>query len=177
MESAGKGPAVTRRNFIASSGAIALVISSGALISATEAWGVKVEALKPETMHTLIQMARDIYPHDRLADRFYALAVKGYDAQAGKDAALRKLIENGVTTLDGLAKAAHGAPYVGVGWEADRVALLRQIEHGAFFQKIRGGLVTGLYNNKEVWPIFGYEGESASKGGYLERGFNDIDWL
>ena len=55
--------------------------------------------------------------------------------------------------------------------------LLREIEESAFFQQIRGGLVTGLYNQKEVWPLFGYEGESYSKGGYIERGFNDINWL
>jgi hypothetical protein len=24
---------------------------------------------------------------------------------------------------------------------------------------------------------FGYEGASADKGGYIDRGFNDIDWL
>jgi hypothetical protein len=42
---------------------------------------------------------------------------------------------------------------------------------------VQGDLVVGLYNNQEVWPKFGYEGESASKGGYMNRGFNDIDWL
>jgi hypothetical protein len=42
---------------------------------------------------------------------------------------------------------------------------------------VRGGLVTGLYNQKEVWPLFGYEGESYSQGGYIDRGFDDIDWL
>jgi len=25
--------------------------------------------------------------------------------------------------------------------------------------------------------MFGYEGESASKGGYIHRGFDDIAWL
>jgi len=25
--------------------------------------------------------------------------------------------------------------------------------------------------------MFGYEGASADKGGYIERGFDDIDWL
>jgi hypothetical protein len=28
-----------------------------------------------------------------------------------------------------------------------------------------------------MWKVLGYEGESASKGGYINRGFNDIDWL
>ena len=39
------------------------------------------------------------------------------------------------------------------------------------------GLVVSLYNQPEVWPAFGYEGESASKGGYIARGFGDIAWL
>ena len=51
------------------------------------------------------------------------------------------------------------------------------MEGAPFFQKIRGGMVTGLYNQKEVWPLFGYEGESYSKGGYIDRGFDDISWL
>ena len=57
------------------------------------------------------------------------------------------------------------------------MALLHQIESGGFFQAVRAGLVVGLYNQKEVWPIFGYEGESFSKGGYMDRGFDDIAWL
>jgi hypothetical protein len=64
-----------------------------------------------------------------------------------------------------------------MGWEEDRVKLLQSIEATPFFGTVRAGLVTGLYNQKEIWPIFGYEGESFSKGGYIERGFNDIDWL
>ena len=51
------------------------------------------------------------------------------------------------------------------------------MEDSAFFQQIRGGLVTGLYNQKSVWPIFGYEGSSFELGGYIDRGFNDINWL
>lgn len=136
------------------------------------AWAVETVTLKPETMATLIQMARDIYPHDRIADRFYAIAVKGYD-----DPAKAELIEAGVTTLNTLAQAAGHQSYLAMGWEDDRVRVLRAIEGSAFFQTIRAGLVTGLYNQKEVWGYFGYEGESYSHGGYIDRGFNDIDWL
>jgi hypothetical protein len=28
-----------------------------------------------------------------------------------------------------------------------------------------------------VWTKLGYEGPSAPEGGYLHRGFDDIDWL
>ncbi|MEM8648033.1 MAG: hypothetical protein AAGF86_17025, partial [Pseudomonadota bacterium] len=58
-----------------------------------------------------------------------------------------------------------------------RVALLKAMESSGFFQKVRGSLVTGIYNNPEVWPIFGYEGPSAEEGGYINRGFDDINWL
>ena len=64
-----------------------------------------------------------------------------------------------------------------MGWEPDRVARLRQMEPEPYFQDVRGGLVVSHYNQKEVWPIFGYEGESATKGGYIKRGFDDIAWL
>ena len=75
------------------------------------------------------------------------------------------------------AQQKHKSPYLIVAWETDRVALLQGIEKGALFTKLRGDLLVTLYNNKEVWPKFGYEGSSADKGGYINRGFNDIDWL
>lgn len=171
-----RGP--SRRAVLAGLGAAgALMVSGAAVLNPREAWGLEVTALKPETMRTLIVMARDVYPHDRVPDRFYAVAMKPYETDAANDPALKALVEEGVVTLDTLAKANYGVAYADVGWEDQRVALLREIEDSAFFQKVRGGLVVGLYNQEEVWPIFGYEGSSADKGGYIDRGFNDIAWL
>jgi hypothetical protein len=34
-----------------------------------------------------------------------------------------------------------------------------------------------LYDSAEVWDLLGYEGPSFDKGGYLHRGFDDLDWL
>lgn len=169
---AARHQAVGRRAVLKGAAAGTVVIMSGALISPSEAWGLEVKVLQPETMRTLLLMARDIFPHDRVADRYYAVACKPYDDDSAKD-----LIEDGIAALDALAQAQHGTPYAGVGWEADRVALLRQFEGSPLFAKVRGDLVVSLYNQKDVWAIFGYEGESASKGGYIDRGFDDIDWL
>jgi len=166
-----------RRRFIAGVGTAALVISGAAILHPVEAWGLEVKNLRPETMLTLIKVSRDIYPHDRLADRYYAIAMKSWDEKSGSDPATRQLIEQGIATLDELAKSKYGVPYAEVGWESERVNLLRQLEDEAFFQKIRSDLIVSLYNQKEVWPLFGYEGESASKGGYINRGFDDITWL
>ena len=172
----GKSNGISRRDLLKRSGSVGalLVISGSAVICPQAAWALEAKALKPETMATLIKLARDIYPHDQLADRFYAIAVKGQDDRAGKDEAHKTLIEDGIADLD---KRAGPGGYRGLGWEDDRVAILRDIETTPFFQAVRGDLVVSLYNQKELWPIFGYEGESYSKGGYIERGFDDIEWL
>jgi len=34
-----------------------------------------------------------------------------------------------------------------------------------------------LYDDPEVWAVLGYEGPSLDKGGYINRGFNDLDGL
>jgi hypothetical protein len=177
-----KRKTVTRRGFLkgggaATMGVVALSVGAGWIASPDGAWAVEAKTLKPETMRTLIQMARDIYPHDQLADRYYAFAVAPYDEKAAKDASVKSLIETGIAALDKAARAKHKLAYADVGWEADRVALLRQIQDGKFFQTVRGGLVTGIYNNPQVWTKFGYEGPSADKGGYVNRGFDDINWL
>jgi hypothetical protein len=87
------------------------------------------------------------------------------------------LLTDGVASLDQVAKAAHGKPYAMLESEADRVAILKQIESTPFFVSVRSGMITALYNQPDVWAKLGYEGSSAEHGGYLHRGFNDLDWL
>ncbi|WP_138465864.1 Twin-arginine translocation pathway signal [Poseidonocella sp. HB161398] len=166
--------AMTRRQLLARSMAAgtAFLVGAGYVAGKSGAWALEVTTLAPGTMATLIQMARDIYPHDKVPDENYAIAVKGYD-----DPAVSADIEAGVAALDAAAAEKGFGSYLGTGWERDRVDILRGMEDSAFFQTVRGGLVTGLYNQKAVWPIFGYEGESYSKGGYIDRGFDDISWL
>lgn len=174
MTMARKKSTLTRRELLSRSIAAGttFVVGTGYVASSSTAWALEVEHLKPATMATLIQMARDIYPHDHVADEFYAAAVKNYDSA---DAAPN--IESGVAALDSAARGKGFVSYVGTLWERDRVDILRGMENSAFFQTVRGGLVGGLYNQKAVWPLFGYEGESFSKGGYINRGFDDINWL
>src|ERR1700735_2983509 len=172
------GAGLSRRGFLqrsASGFAAAIAIpSTGPLLNAPEPGPLPVKGLKPETMKTLILVARDIYPHDKVADRFYAIAMKGYDEKAAGNPEMKGQIEAFVAALDG---AAGEGGYVGRPWEADRVALLKNQSGDPMFETIRSGLVVSLYNQNEIWPIFGYEGESFSKGGYIHRGFDDITWL
>ena len=155
----------------------AAAIASSAGLSVSDAWADDATTLTPATLKTLVKVARDIYPHDFLGDSYYITAIKPWDGKAAKDPAVKSLISDGITRLDQNARDRHKVAYAEVPWEADRVVLLTEIEQSDFFQKVRGDLVVSLYNQKEVWPRFGYEGSSAEHGGYINRGFADIDWL
>ena len=78
-------------------------------------------------------------------------------------------LKAGVANLDNLAQG---------NWSelsADkRGAILEKIDSTAFFQQVRSKCVTGIYNNKDLWDHFGYEGSSAEHGGYINRGFDDL---
>ena len=154
---------------------VAAATSAG--VGIENAWAEDASALTPATLKTLLKVARDIYPHDVLGDSYYITAVKPWDGKAAKDPATKVLISDGVARLDQNARDRHKVPYADVPWEVDRVVLLKEIEQSDFFQQVRGDLIASLYNQKEVWPKFGYEGSSAEQGGYINRGFADIDWL
>jgi hypothetical protein len=151
--------------------------AAGAGLSIEDAWAADATTLSPATLKTLVKVARDIYPHDMLVDSYYITAIKPWDAKAAKDPAVKALLEDGVRRLDQDAQDRHKLAYAQVPWEADRVVLLQGIEHTDFFKQVRSDLVVSLYNQEELWPKFGYEGSSAEHGGYIKRGFNDIDWL
>jgi hypothetical protein len=179
MRQLDKRTRLTRRRFLQTTSVTAVGVSALAtgqvLIDPRGAWAMTT--LSPETAKTLVQAARDIYPHDRLGEAFYAKAIEPYDAAAAKDASLKDLLTNGAAELDKQAAAKGATSYADLPNEADRVAILKSVQGTPFFQKVRGDLITGIYNQPEVWAKFGYEGPSAPKGGYLHRGFNDLDWL
>ena len=130
-----------RRQFLAGTAAstVALMtITASTVIHTTEAWGLETKVIKPEQMRTLIKMARDIFPHDRIADKFYAIACKTYDEKSATDPKLKTLIEDGLKRFDAAARTAHKLPYAEVVWEAQRVALLKKNTDSALFKKMRG---------------------------------------
>ncbi len=169
----------SRRTFLKGAAAAAPVaaIAISIPLGVDDAWAADATTLQPTTLKTMVKVARDIYPHDMLVDSYYITAVKPWDGKAAKDAAIKATLEDGVKRLDQDAQDKHKCNYAQVPWEADRVVLLQAIEQTAFFKTLRSDLVVSLYNQEELWPKFGYEGSSAEHGGYIKRGFNDIDWL
>lgn len=169
---------VSRRDMLRSGGAVAAAASVMPMaVRNRGALAAEPVALSKDSFATLVKMARDLYPHDKIADNYYAGVIESIDKAAKDDAALKTMLEDGVTQLNEKATGLKYGAYGNVPSEDERVAILKEIETTPFFQKIRGTMITGLYNNKELWPHFGYEGSSADKGGYINRGFSDINWL
>ena len=61
--------------------------------------------------------------------------------------------------------------------EPARVDALRAVEHSEFFGFVRAKTLGTLYASPIAYAHFGYEGEAFSKGGYLTRGFDELNWL
>jgi hypothetical protein len=139
-----------------------------ALIAPASAWAVDLTALTSSEGVALMSAARTIAPHDKLDDAAYALVVQAVDSDAAKDAAPRKMIQEGLAAL---GKDFSGSP------ESERVAALKKIESSGFFQMMRLKTLQVLYASPIAYAYFGYEGEAFSKGGYVSRGFNDLRWL
>jgi len=165
----------SRRGFLRGSAAtVAAVAVSGTsmLAGAPEASG-----LTADESRALLKFTRDLFPHDRLDDSFYAKAIAPLQDEAAKDAATRKLLSEGVAQLNAATATSAGKPYADVTNESVRIAAIQKIEGGTFFTKVYSGTMTPLYNQPELWAKFGYEGPSSAQGGYLHRGLADIDWL
>ena len=119
---------------------------------------------------TLTAMARALYPHDFLDDAPYRRVI---DIVAGEGGAFqRTLLADGVVALDAVLER----PFVALS-EKERVTALYALEGSQFFEVVRAGTARHLYANRELWPRFGYEGASSHLGGYIQRGFDDIDWI
>ncbi|MGH1432602.1 MAG: twin-arginine translocation signal domain-containing protein [Neptuniibacter sp.] len=170
---------LNRRSFLKGTGAA--VFSAAALSSGLGLFSSDTYAAQRIGKHgnaTLLQMARDIYPHDKIKDKYYQQVVAPLAKESSDNADTLKLIEDGLKQLDKLAVDQHGVTYLKVKKESDRALILKTIESTGFFQKIKGALLMGIYNNPELWPHFGYGGSSWENGGYIDDpSYGKVDWI
>ena len=170
---------VSRRYFLQGAGSVALIaLMPGTLSGSSDglsdkpATALDVEHLSQHTAQALLRMMRLLFPHNAIDDGPYIAVVGAFGQMAAANPEMLALLNTGVQQLD----VAEPGPWLKLG-QSKQLEVLTQMESTAFFQTVR---VTGrflFYDNKEVWPTFGYEGSSYQHGGYLNRGFNDLNWL
>ena len=167
--------AISRRRFLEGSGLVVAGTAAASLgvgLRPGAAWALAVPGVDAVTAQVLLRMARLLFPYDALSDDVYAEVIEGLGRRAQQDAGLLKTLQVGPPALN---KAAGGS-WLAVP-EAGQIAAMKTIETGPFFRAVYAHVVHHLYNHRKVWALLGYPGSSLEFGGYLHRGFDDIDWL
>ncbi|WP_355660974.1 gluconate 2-dehydrogenase subunit 3 family protein [Halomonas salifodinae] len=159
---------LSRRRFLSLTGALA---AGGLALGATGLWP-RWALAEPDLAGRLLRLGRDIYPHEAIEDRYYLASLSPLLEEQ------RDAVATGLDDLDRRARTAHGSDYAGIEDDAEREILLQEIQHTPFFAQVKGNLLMGIYNNPDLWPLFGYGGSSWEQGGYRHRGFDATpDWL
>jgi hypothetical protein len=120
-------------------------------------------------LHTLAAMIRRMFPHDGWPDGPFQRAAEAIYKAAAADARNQAQLTAGLAELDARGFAAMDADAA--------LAYLKAISGSSFFGFVRANVVTTLYDDREVWQMLGYEVDSFAKGGWIDRGFDDLDWL
>jgi len=165
----------TRRRFLVSTIACSGLISTGmgvALLRAGSAWAQSATARGGNSAGSLARMARLLYPHDGIAEDIYAEVIDSVLAAAADDPAIADTLNAALRALDD----EQDADWFDLGTK-QQLATLQAVEAEPFFGVIQAAVRDRFYNHAAVWKHIGYPGSSVEHGGYLERGFDDIDWL
>jgi hypothetical protein len=158
-------PSLRRRRML-------LAISQLALAAALAACGKAQQSGAPAAtgdsdLELLASVAYDLFPYPGLKADLY-VRVGDHLLQANNP-----LITAG---LQQLRTAVSNVPWKQVD-EAQRIAVLTQLQTSPFFAAVRAGALEVLYRTPEMFALVGYGGSAIEQGGYINRGFADIDWL
>mgnify|MGYP001815052874 CR=1 FL=1 len=155
---------VSRRAMLGSAAGLALAASVWSLARQRE--------LSAPERHRLLAMARRFYPHDDLPDSVYEECLDSFYMLAMDDPVVSSGIQSGMNALN----SASDGDWINATPDVQNAAL-KTIENSNFFATVQDEVRYMLYQHPSVWALIGYEGPSVQFGGYLERGFADIDWL
>lgn len=171
---------LTRRRLLASAGA------AGAVAAAAPWLGARALQADYRTApfrffteaegRTLERLVATLVPHSWGEARWTATA-EHLDATVGAGTpAAQKLYLEGIRTLDEAAgRASAGATFASLS-PSSRQDVVRSLEGTPFLQAVYGATIGYFYSQPAVWRQIGYPGPSARHGGYLNAGFDRLDW-
>ena len=95
----------SRRGFLRGTGLVAMGFATGGTIicAADYAWALSTTAIDGHTAETLLIVARELFPAERLGDQYSCRGLNSLRKQAAGDPALRKVLADGVGRLDSRA--------------------------------------------------------------------------
>ena len=128
--------------------------------------------LPDDAAERLVRVLKVAFPHSRFPDGPYVRTAEHIVATVSGNAFQTAQLGQGLLALD----AVRDRPFADLPAD-EALAVLEGIAATPFFQLVRSTTVVFMYSDREVWQVLGYEGESYDQGGYLHRGFDDLDWL
>ena len=128
--------------------------------------------LDDEDVLVLAQVSRLLFPHDALPQSIYLEVVRAIDADMARDENIRTLVSGAARTFN--AKTTGDWSEAG---NREQVKVLESMQGTKLFKYLHSRSIDSLYQNRQVWDLLGYQGSSVEHGGYLHRGFDNIDWL
>ena len=159
--------AITRREFVQLNVSLALVsLCGGAGAGEAEAlWSNDDEKVFSDVIYQL-------FPHPRLDKGVYEQVTQQVSDKVAQSAELTVMMKNAMETLtENTREYGTALP------DSEKMEQLEKIQHTPFFQFILNEALGGIYRHPLTWELLGFEGSSLEFGGYINRGFNDIDWL
>ena len=125
------------------------------------------------TADALATLVHDLFPHDDIHQTVYADVARTIIAQEQGSTGDLEMIQDGLRRLN--EAVADGE------WrlleEQLRLQALRKLTDSEFLKTMLQRARSLLYLRPEIWQLVGYGGNALQQGGYLTRGFDDIDWL
>lgn len=118
-------------------------------------------------LELLASVSYDLFPYPEIPAALY-VRVGEHLLQSGNPA-----IAEGVAQL---REATGNVPWKELD-ESLRISILTMLEETPFFAAVRAGSLEVLYRSEEVFAMVGYGGSAIEHGGYINRGFDEIDWL
>lgn len=132
---------ITRREFLLLNAAFGAGAFAPAIFGS-----LLVQRFTMEEYRTLIAVARTLFPHDRVDDSVYQEAVDAIEARCCANAQIFSTVRSGIAALEN----ASGGPFADMSAQA-RVALLKSMEGGSFFQLVYKETLDTLYGSPAVW--------------------------
>jgi hypothetical protein len=163
----------TRRKFLVAALTFSGITSSSlgiSILRSSAAWAESTsDADDPVAMGRFAQL---LFPHDGLTDDVYGEVMSQVLAATAADSSTAELL----TTAEAALNAQQEQPWSQLD-EAGQLAVMHKLEGEAFFASIRERVRSRLYYHPQFWKHINYPGSSKEHGGYINRGFDDIDWL
>lgn len=166
---------ISRRRFLVAAITTSAAMSCGfnlGVIRGSDAWARSSSDMSADAVKSLVRMARSLFPHTNLADDVYAEIVDTILTASANDPALESVLDQAIDALN----AARSEDFFELSDES-QLEVMTSLSDSDFFHTIANQVRWRLYTHPTLWEVIGYPGSSVEYGGYVERGFNDIDWL